>query len=150
MNDAVRNPSHYQTPSGLEAIEVIEAFFPDNFYFANAFKYIARAGKKNDIVEDIEKAIWYLQRFLDTQVRYSLTEKGKAYLKLVEAGFSVSYDHDTLAFEDPSPGIGYTAILNDGGVWVDEFGYMHTTESIIENLKRGDGRLFGVDKEDDD
>ncbi|TRX43716.1 DUF3310 domain-containing protein [Corynebacterium guaraldiae] len=149
MNDAVRNPSHYQTPSGLEAIDVIEAFFPDNFYFANAFKYIARAGKKDDIVEDIEKAIWYLQRFLDTQVRYSLTKKGEEIVKLLEAGFSIPDSH-TVAFEESTPVYGYTAILNDGGIWVDEFGYMHTTESIIENLKRGDGRLIGVDEEDDD
>lgn len=150
MNDAVTNPSHYQTPSGLEAIEVIEAFFPDNFYFANAFKYLARAGKKDDIVEDIEKAIWYLQRFLDTQVRYALTEKGKAMFALLEAGFSIPSDCDTVAFEDATPVYGYTAILNDGGVWVDEFGHIHTTETIIKNLARGDGRLIGVDEEDDD
>lgn len=150
MNDAVNSPQHYQAESGLEAIEVIEAFFPDNFYFANAFKYIARAGKKDDIVEDIEKAIWYLQRFLDTQVRYSLTEKGKAVVKLLKAGFSIDYDYDTVAFENPSSYIGFTAILNDEGNWVDEFGNRHSTERIIERLKRGEGQLFGVNKEDDD
>lgn len=150
MNDAVSNPAHYQTPSGLEAIDVIEAFFPDNFYFANAFKYIARAGKKNDIVEDIEKAIWYLQRFLDTQVQYALTEKGKAFVKLLEAGFSIPTDCDTLAFENSNPLYGFTATLNDNGEWVDEFGNIHTTETIIKNLTLGVGRLFGVDEEDDD
>lgn len=150
MNDAVRNPSHYQTPSGLEAIDVIEAFFPDNFYFANAFKYIARAGKKNDIVEDIEKAIWYLQRFLDTQVRYTLTEKGKAVVKLLEAGYHIDYDYDSVAFEKSTSHYSFTAILNDEGEWVDEFGITHSTEYVIESLRRGDGRLFGVDEEDDD
>lgn len=150
MNDAVSSPAHYQTPSGLEAINVIEAFFPDNFHFANAFKYIARAGKKNDIVEDIEKAIWYLQRFLDTQVQYALTEKGKAFVKLLDAGFSTPTDCDTLVFKNSTPPYGFTATLNDSGEWIDEFGNIYTTETIIRNLDLGVGRLFGVDEEDDD
>ena len=58
----VEHPDHYQTESGIEAIEVIEAFFPDSFHLGNAFKYIARAGKKGDYVEDLQKAAWYLQR----------------------------------------------------------------------------------------
>ena len=61
MTDMVNSPSHYQQ-NGLEAIEVIEAFFHDNFHLGNAFKYIARAGKKGDYVEDLRKSVWYLQR----------------------------------------------------------------------------------------
>ena len=150
MNDPVNSPNHYQTPSGLEAIDVIEAFFPDNFYFANAFKYIARAGKKDDLVEDIEKAIWYLQRYLDTQVRYVLTEKGKAMFALLDAGLSIPRDCHTVAFEKSNPVYSFTSILNDDGEWHDEFGITHSTDYVIESLKRGDGRLFGVDEEDDD
>ena len=64
MTDMVNSPSHYQL-NGLEAIEVIEAFFHDNFHLGNAFKYIARAGKKGDYVEDLRKSIWYLQREIE-------------------------------------------------------------------------------------
>ena len=46
----------------MEAIDVIEAFFPDSFHLGNAFKYIARAGKKGDAIEDLRKSVWYLQR----------------------------------------------------------------------------------------
>lgn len=60
--DNVNNPSHYQTDSGLEAITVIEAFFMPNYLLGNVFKYIARAGKKNDRLEDLRKARWYLDR----------------------------------------------------------------------------------------
>lgn len=60
--DMISHPPHYQTESGLEAIEVIEAFFPDSFHLGNAFKYLARAGKKGNVVEDLEKARWYLNR----------------------------------------------------------------------------------------
>ena len=58
----VDHPDHYQSPNGLEAIDVIDSFFHGNFHLGNVFKYIARAGRKGDYVEDLEKAAWYLQR----------------------------------------------------------------------------------------
>ena len=61
----VSHPDHYQTSAGLEAIDVIEAFFHDNFHLGNVFKYLARAGRKGDYVEDLQKATWYLQREID-------------------------------------------------------------------------------------
>ncbi len=63
--DDVNHPSHYASGSGLEAIEVIEAFFHGNAFLANTFKYIARAGKKGGEakrLEDLRKARWYLER----------------------------------------------------------------------------------------
>lgn len=62
MTDNVNHPQHYKTDSGLEAITVIEAFFIGNYLLGNVFKYIARAGKKNDRLEDLKKARWYLDR----------------------------------------------------------------------------------------
>ena len=61
----VEHPDHYQTSTGLEAIDVIEAFFHDSFHLGNVFKYIARAGKKNEYAEDLEKAAWYLRRAIE-------------------------------------------------------------------------------------
>jgi hypothetical protein len=53
------NPQHYrQHPSGVECIQVTRWF---NFNRGNAIKYIWRAGMKNDEIEDLEKAIWYLK-----------------------------------------------------------------------------------------
>lgn len=63
--DDVNHPSHYASDSGLEAVEVIEAFFHGNAFLANTFKYIARAGKKGGVakrLEDLKKARWYLER----------------------------------------------------------------------------------------
>lgn len=56
------NPDYYKR-EGLEAIDVIEAFFHDNFHLANAFKYLARAGKKDSADQDLGKAIWYVERY---------------------------------------------------------------------------------------
>lgn len=65
QQDEVNHPSHYASESGLEAVEVIEAFFHGNAFLANTFKYIARAGKKGGEakrLEDLKKARWYLER----------------------------------------------------------------------------------------
>lgn len=60
----INHPPHY-TKGGIEAIDVIEAWNLD-FHLGNALKYIARAGRKGDAREDIEKAVWYLERWLKT------------------------------------------------------------------------------------
>ena len=60
-DDAVNHPSHYQGKNGIESIDVIENF-DLNFNLGNAIKYILRAGKKGDRLQDLEKALWYLSR----------------------------------------------------------------------------------------
>lgn len=65
MTDMVEHPPHYQTDSGLEAIDVIGSFFRENYNLGTVFKYIARAGKKWDAVEDLKKARWYLDKEIE-------------------------------------------------------------------------------------
>ena len=61
-DDKVNHPSHY-TSGKIEVIDFIEDQ-KFNYHRGNAIKYICRAGKKDKSkeVEDLEKAIWYLQR----------------------------------------------------------------------------------------
>lgn len=63
--DGVNHPSHYQSQSGLEAIDVIEAF-KMNFNLGNVLKYIVRAERKGQL-QDLKKALWYLQREIQNQ-----------------------------------------------------------------------------------
>ena len=59
---AVNHPKHYGGENNpYEAIKVIEAWRLD-FHLGNTVKYIARAGLKGDVLEDLEKAAWYLAR----------------------------------------------------------------------------------------
>jgi hypothetical protein len=62
----VDHPQHYQPKSGIEAIDVIEAF-DLNFHLGNAVKYILRSGKKKTSPgpEDLRKAIWYINREIE-------------------------------------------------------------------------------------
>lgn len=59
--DKVNHPAHYGGDSTYETIKVIEAWSL-NFHVGNAVKYLSRAGKKGDAVEDLRKAAWYIER----------------------------------------------------------------------------------------
>lgn len=53
------NPSHYREhPSGIECIYVTQH---ENFCIGNAIKYLWRHKEKGKPVEDLKKAIWYIQ-----------------------------------------------------------------------------------------
>lgn len=67
MVDLVNDPPHYKT-GGIETIDYIEAK-ELNFHLGNAVKYISRANHKGTPIEDIRKAIWYLERELDRRHR---------------------------------------------------------------------------------
>ena len=58
-HDPVNNPKHYTThPSGVECIQITRHM---NFNRGNAVKYIWRCGDKGKPIEDLQKAVWYLQ-----------------------------------------------------------------------------------------
>ena len=57
--DLINSPPHYTShPSGVECIDVTRHM---NFNLGNAVKYIWRCDLKRYDVEDLKKAIWYLQ-----------------------------------------------------------------------------------------
>lgn len=65
----VSHPSHYQSETGLEVIDVIEAFTFDlkgieAVCTGNALKYLCRWKNKNG-KQDLKKAMWYIQHLID-------------------------------------------------------------------------------------
>jgi len=68
INNPVNHPAHY-TYGKIETIDFIEDKCLD-FLLGNAVKYIARAGHKEEqgkslkekTIEDLKKAVWYLNR----------------------------------------------------------------------------------------
>ena len=60
MNDPVNHPKHYtEHPSKIECIQITEHM---GFNLGNAVKYIWRCDLKKDAIEDLKKAVWYVQR----------------------------------------------------------------------------------------
>ena len=58
--DMVNEPPHYKNSSVV--IEPIEVLKYMDFCLGNAFKYVIRAGKKGDYLEDLKKAQWYFNK----------------------------------------------------------------------------------------
>ena len=59
QNDPVNHPEHYtKHPSGVECITITRHM---SFNIGNAMKYLWRAGSKENHIQDLEKAIWYIQ-----------------------------------------------------------------------------------------
>lgn len=77
MSDMINHPPHYQSDTGLEVIDVIEAFFPQDSHLSHVFKYMARTGKKDTPESNIRKSIWWLVRKLSLIT-------GRRFLPLME------------------------------------------------------------------
>ena len=72
--DMVNHPSHYQSESGLEVIDVIKAFTSNLTGIeatdtGNVLKYMCRWKNKNG-VEDLKKAKWYLEHLIVFHQQY--------------------------------------------------------------------------------
>lgn len=86
------SPSHYKA-SSLEAIDVIEAFWPDSFTMGNVLKYAIRLENKGNPTDDAGKIIWYLLRFL-TEKGYELPDLGAIIEDFPEWGLDHPRDYD--------------------------------------------------------
>ena len=73
MNDPVNHPKHYTShPSGVECIQITRHM---GFNLGNAVKYIWRADLKNDAIEDLEKAVWYIKDEIEKRKCQEPTKK---------------------------------------------------------------------------
>jgi len=67
VKDMVNNPPHY-TRGGIEAIDYMEAkATPEEFaghLRLTALKYLSRTGYKDDALQDLKKAQWYVNKLV--------------------------------------------------------------------------------------
>ena len=64
MNDVIKHPSHYTEGRKHEPKDVIRDWGL-NFNLGSAVKYVARAGRKDDVVQDLKKAVQFIQFEID-------------------------------------------------------------------------------------
>ena len=66
MTDQVNHPTHYGGEDNpFEVIKIIE-YYDLGFHLGNVLKYILRAGKKDETIQELKKAQWYLERKIKT------------------------------------------------------------------------------------
>lgn len=97
INDAVKHPAHY-TDGKIEVIDFIEDKGFD-FCLGNAIKYISRAGKKDPDkkIEDLQKAIWYINREISQiskpKPENTIINNEKAFVNMMFGKVSVENDN---------------------------------------------------------
>lgn len=72
MLDNIKRPSHYVDGRKYEPKDVIRDWSL-NFNLGSAVKYISRAGRKDDIIQDLRKA----QEFIQFEIDAITEERGK-------------------------------------------------------------------------
>ena len=63
-HDSIHRPAHYAEGRIYEPIAVIEDW-DLNYRLGSVVKYVSRAGRKQNALEDLKKARWYLDREID-------------------------------------------------------------------------------------
>jgi len=64
--DVISHPKHYTShPSGVECIQITEHM---GFNLGCALKYIWRCDLKRDAIEDLRKAVWYIEREINKRM----------------------------------------------------------------------------------
>lgn len=71
--DIVNHPAHY-TSGGIETIDYMEAKSTVEEFCGHlrltTIKYLSRTGLKDDPLQDLEKAAWYLNKLIETRRKY--------------------------------------------------------------------------------
>ena len=90
--EKVNHPDHYGGDNDYECIKVLENWLTEDeykgFLKGTIIKYINRGGKKDDIIQDISKAKWYIEEWL----RFLGTDKCERK-KCSECGETSEYCH---------------------------------------------------------
>lgn len=133
IGNPVDHPSHYTAHfSGIEAIVFTEQL---NFNLGNAFKYVYRHEEKWDAVEDLRKAIWYIDR---EQFRISqyLGVVSKTNYSLEVLNRIWDLDNDRLN----SQNIIYKVVSNPAAymdkalfyIWAQAFGFNNIADPLLK------------------
>lgn len=86
MSDPVKQPPHYQglkEALGVEVIDIIEAC-DFGYHLSSVLKYLFRHEYKGKPVEDLKKAAWYLERYIELRESEELFEDEADLAVLIE------------------------------------------------------------------
>jgi hypothetical protein len=65
----ISHPERYGGDTTYECIKVLEAWLPEEqykgFLRGNALKYLCRVGKKDEVVQELKKARFYLDKYIE-------------------------------------------------------------------------------------
>jgi hypothetical protein len=67
----IEHPEHYGGDTPYECVKVLRAWLTpeqyEGFLRGNALKYLCRVGKKDEAVQELKKAKWYVEKLIETE-----------------------------------------------------------------------------------
>lgn len=139
MPDNVNHPAHYET-NGIECIDAMVASqgidSVMNYCLCNAFKYIWRCQHKGNCREDIQKAIWYLNKWNELAAK-SVDDSEISFEDYKDMVFGSDLFAVKRGFENTTgiDVINATKYRGDNGLMRYEFTYLHDDSSWIYTYK---------------
>lgn len=74
----ISHPARYGGDTAYECIKVLEAWMPKEqykgFLRGNALKYLCRVGKKDETVQELKKARFYLDKYIEFEEKDGKSE----------------------------------------------------------------------------
>jgi hypothetical protein len=124
-HDSIHRPAHYAEGRIYEPIAVIEDW-DLNYRLGNTVKYISRAGRKQNALEDLKKARWYLDREID---RLELAAEPPTDYEQVLTFYGQTQD-DPIAWPEPD-GSGFDVLLETDGWGAAEYVPFDATKDCV-------------------
>lgn len=120
LHDNVDHPKHYVSdPCGVEAIE-ITSLLPA--CLSNATKYIWRVGKKDSSLQELEKALWYINYSIDNELPSTVN------------GLTDSMHFEELITKVKKHWSGWKYVFIDAVYWGDQQQMKRAIEGMIADL----------------
>lgn len=110
-HDSIHRPAHYAEGRIYEPIAVIEDW-DLNYRLGSVVKYVSRAGRKQNALEDLKKARWYLDREID---QLELNQEPPTDYEQVLTFYGQTQD-DAIAWPDYD-GSGFDALIEPDNLW---------------------------------
>lgn len=118
--DAIHHPKHYTSDNcGVEAIEVT-SLLPA--CISNAVKYVWRCGKKDEDLQELKKALWYINYSIDNDLPSFIGE------------LSDSLEYEALINKVKSHWVGNKYMFIDAVYWGDQETMKKALELMIQEI----------------
>jgi len=120
VSDSVHHPKHYTSDDcGVEAIEVT-SLLPA--CISNAVKYVWRCGKKDEDLQELKKALWYINYSIDNDLPSFVNE------------LSDSLEYEALINKVKSHWVGNKYMFIDAVYWGNQEAMKKSLELMVEEI----------------
>lgn len=132
-DDQINHPKHYTShPSGVECIDIVEHL---SFNLGNAVKYLFRRNDKGNVIDNLNKALWYVKRENERRTNKASVTPNRPPIIWMEKVHKVVDNEPSLAI---AAAIGLLAVVDWSSDWQAQLSAAGTIIQMEINRLQGD------------